>query len=257
MIKEIYYRDPIVIDKYLNLSGYRFWTDRDVPFAYVRGRNAGILGWPEIDVSKVNNQSGKAIIYLQNRSEHLTNTILQLSLYSDERRLRSEIGFNGVELDSKTKFDTDYMNGKYDKGEFHNSQMNIISRGMNIAVNIPKSNRSNTSHDIKLNDLRSRQGLVTDGAGTSNIDIVMQSWNLFKESERELPYNVIDGYRNTISVRGEVAMGKKMIDGEFHYGHKYALKSGGDNVLINDHFAKWFHHNGNILWNDSEAYRKE
>ena len=60
---------------------------------------------------------------------------------------------------------------------------------MNIALNIPKGGYAKNIHDIRINDLRSKQALNMEVGGISNIDLIIQSGAILSEQERyDIPY---------------------------------------------------------------------
>lgn len=230
-----YYTKPVIVhENIIDLSGCFFYTNKDVPFMYIRGQNNIISGYPFIDVSNVKEPSGQAVIYLQHKSDHLIAGNFEFRIFGSQTQIQTTEGFNGIEFEGKTKYPTNYKNGSYEEGEAHRNNIKLVSMYLNKAVNIPNSGYSSAANFFTIIDQRSKMALNQIAGGRSTFHIEIESGTVLKENEIETPYIIIGNNRNRIWLNGEVG-GERVYDGIKYFGHKIALENNGsENVLYED-----------------------
>ena len=136
------------------------------------------------------------------------------------------------------------INGRSARGT-----INLESRYLRKALSDQKSGYSTDANFYNIIDQRSKMALDLRHGGRHIIRVEIESGNVLKESEIEMPYIYIGTERNRIYLNGEVggASYPVIVNGVQFYGQKYALDNNADrNVLIENSFLARY---GKIIQN--------
>ena len=225
-----YYTSPSIMHgfKGIDLIGCYFYTDKNVPFLYVRGENGSLTGFPIIDVNDVKETDSTGVIVMQHYSEHLQNAIIEARIISDYPQV-TEGGFKGIVWDGSTPFKTDYKKGDATNCESHWCTIRLYSKRLKKAIEVKKTNGSNGCHnEIWISDMGSAIVLDLDNVNDNqNIYCGIQAMHSLTEQEKENASIVLNSENNLLQVQYSDFKGDKHSEKYLVYRPFYVIENNG------------------------------